>query len=265
MIRKQVASAAFAASIFLGGTATPESAAVSVGDAAVDASFIQPYANQWKLVGRGKDGSVIEMGTWSDRVALDDVGGRKVIRRRQIWIHDAGAEGYYNVVDAKTLAPVISQYTNAGGLYYRLEYDAAGTTVRYQRSPQPANDPGLPKVDLSARMEQGEVKTAAPFFDFNSGMFGLLIAGFPLKAGYAARFPVFKSFDPGAEPAWIDFKVEGRETVAAGPGKTVEAWRVVVHSPATEETMTFDLTKEPPYIIRLQQAWMDRDWTFEMK
>ena len=39
---------------------------------------------------------------------------------------------------------------------------------------------------------------------------------------------------------------------------------MVVHSPATDETMIFDLTKEPPYIIRLQQAWMERDWTFEM-
>ena len=60
-------------------------------------------------------------------------------------------------------------------------------------------------------MEQGEVKTAAPFFDFNSGMFGLLIAGFPLEKGYSARFPVFKSFEPAAEPAWIDFQVTGRE------------------------------------------------------
>ena len=28
--------------------------------------------------------------------------------------------------------------------------------------------------------------------------------------------------------------------------------------------MIIHMTKEAPYIIRLQQAWMDRDWTFEM-
>jgi hypothetical protein len=253
------------AALFLPGTSTAELRTLRLGDPEVDGSFIQPYTNRWKLVGKGADGSVIEMGVWIDKVGLDEIAGRKVIRRRQIWIHDKGAEGYYNVVDAKTLAPVLSQYTNAAGFYYRVEYDAADTTARYQRSPQPGNEPGPLKLDPAVPMRQGEIRTAAPYFDFNSGMFGLLVAGFPLTEGYAARFPVFRSFDPAEEPAWIDYRVERRETVPAGPGKTVEAWRVVVHSPATDETMIFDLTRDPPYIIRLQQAWMDRDWTFEMQ
>jgi len=263
MVKFMLAATVVAASLTT-PPVTADEQTVKVGDSAVDGSFIQPYSNQWKLVGKGADGSVVEMGIWIDRAALGEIAGRKVIRRRQLWIHDKGAEGYFNVVDAKTLAPIISQYTNAAGLYYRVEYDAAGTRMRYQRSPQPSGDPGPLKFDSAAAMEQGEVKTEAPYFDFNSGMFGLLIAGFPLREGYSARFPVFRSFEPAAEPAWIDFQVTGRETVPAGPGKTVEAWRVLVHSPATDETMIFDITKEAPYIIRLQQAWMERDWTFEM-
>ncbi len=52
--------------------------------------------------------------------------------------------------------------------------------------------------------------------------------------------------------------------MAAGPDKQVDAWRVIVNSPATAEVMRFDLTREPPYIIRLRQEWAGRDWTFEM-
>jgi hypothetical protein len=95
-------------------------------------------------------------------------------------------------------------------------------------------------------------------------MFGLLIAGFPLKTGYAARFPVLNVIEPEKTPAWIDFRVEGEEKVSAGPGKTVDAWLVVANSPATNEVMRFDLIKEKPYIIRLRQEWQGRDWTFEM-
>ena len=137
------------AAVIMAGSLQPLAAAaeeqiLKVGDSAVDGSFIQPYSNQWKLVGKGADGSVVEMGVWSDRAALGEIAGRKVIRRRQLWIHDKGAEGYFNVVDAKTLAPIISQYTNGAGIYYRVEYDIAGTIIRYQRSPQPGNEPGPP-------------------------------------------------------------------------------------------------------------------------
>jgi hypothetical protein len=242
----------------------PTTKIVRVGDAAVDGTFIQPFTNKWKLVGKGADGSVVEMGVWLDRAALDEIDGRKVIKRQQLWLHDQGAEGYLNIFDAKTMAPIVSQYVNAGGLYRRIEFNPAGTTVRYQMSPSPDPHADQPRIPASAKMVAGEIKTAEPWFDFNTGMFGLLIAAFPLKQGYSARFPVFKSYAPAAEPDWVDFEVTGKESVPAGPGKSVEAWRVVVHSPATQETMIIHMTREAPYIIRLQQAWMDRDWTFEM-
>jgi hypothetical protein len=235
---------------------------VSLGDKTVDGSFIQPYKNKWKLVGVAPDGSVKEMGTWSDDVQVADLDGRKVLKRRQSWNYGSGIETYINIVEEKTLTPILRQYVNSGGLYYRFEYGRDGKTVRYQRSPQPEGDSG--PVKISAPMEQGEIVTDVPVYDFNSGMFGLLIAGFPLKAGYTARFPVLNIPAPSKVPAWIDFRVEGKETVAAGPGKQVEAWLVVANSPATNEVMRFDLIKEAPYIIRLRQEWQGRDWTFEM-
>jgi hypothetical protein len=236
---------------------------VKVGDAAVDGSFIQPYKNKWKLVGTAPDGSVKEMGTWSDDTRVVDLEGRKVLKRRQSWNYGFGIETYINIVEQKTLTPVMSQYVNAGGLYYRFEYARDGKTVRYQRSPQPQGDGSAP-VKISSPMEQGELVADMRVFDFNAGMFGLLIAGFPLKAGYSARFPVFNIAEPSKVPAWIDFRVDGKAMVAAGPGKQVEAWQVVANSPATGEVMRFDLVKQPPYIIRLRQEWQGRDWTFEM-
>jgi hypothetical protein len=234
--------------------------AVSVGDNIVDGGIIQPYQNKWKLVGKAPDGSVKEMGTWSDDVQVVDLDGRKVIKRKQSWNYGSGIETYINIVEHKTLTPILSQYVNSGGLYYRFEY--TDKTLRYQRSPYPKDESA--KVKISGPMEQGEVAIKTPVYDFNTGMFGLLIAGFPLKTGYAARFPVLNVIEPEKTPAWIDFRVEGEEKVPAGPGKTVDAWLVVANSPATNEVMRFDLIKEKPYIIRLRQEWQGRDWTFEM-
>jgi hypothetical protein len=247
-------------------SATAAPVIVKPGDAAVDGRVIKRYLNRFKLVGRGSDGSTVEMGTWTDTARGDTINGREVLLRKQTWIHDRGAEGYYNVVDHKTLAPIVSQYVNSAGLYRRMEFSPDGKLVHYQLSPQPPREgmpPGKP-LRLSDPMNEGDVKLSQSYFDFNTGMFGLLIVGFPLKEGYSARFPVFRSYDPQAEPAWVDFEVKGKEDVPAGSGKTINAWLVVAHSPDTDEVMTFDLVREPPYIIRLRQAWEGREWTFEM-
>jgi len=239
---------------------------VRPGDAIVDGSFIKGFINRWKLVGRGSDGSVVEMGTWTDAARVDTIGGREVLLRKQIWIHDSGAEGYYNVVDHKTLTPIVSQYTNAAGWYRRMEFSRDGSLVHFQHNPLPPGEgvPANARARMSEPMSEGQIKLSEPMFDFNTGMFGLLIAGFPLKEGYSARFPVFRSYYPKAEPAWVDFEVKGKEMVQAGRAGNIEAWLVVAHSPDTDEVMTFDLIKEPPYIIRLRQPWQGRDWTFEM-
>jgi len=239
---------------------------VRPGDPSIHGEIIRPYQCKWKLVGRGPDGSTVEMGTWADAARIDTIDGREVLLRRQIWVHDRGAEGYVNVVDHKTLVPILSQYTNAGGVYRRMEFSRDGLTAHYQSSPIPMQQPtpGSKPFRLSSPMLSGDIKLESPLFDFNTGMFGLLLAGFPLKAGYSARFPVFRSYDPKPEPAWVDFEVQGREKVAAGPGKTLDTWLVVAHSPDTDEVMTFNLSSDPPYVIRLRQAWQGRDWTFEM-
>lgn len=82
--------------------------------------------------------------------------------------------------------------------------------------------------------------------------------------GYSAKIPCFASFAPAPKPVYVEMKVTGKERIAAGPGKTVEAWKVHAESPATQEIMEHWLVKEPPYVIRLMQEWQGRMWTFEM-
>jgi hypothetical protein len=240
---------------------------VSPGTGDVDGSFIRPYQAKWRLMGRAKDGSVIQMGTWSDAVKLSKIRGREVLIRRQMWLHDKGAEGYLNIVDRKTLAPVVSQWVNSLGLYRRIEFGANGRSVKFQTTPLPPGE-GVPDrghaFSFADPMRAGSIRLKNPMYDFNTGMFGLLVAGFPLREGYSARFPVFRSYNPKSEPAWIDFRVIGKTKVDAGPGRTLEAWVVVTHSPDTGEVITFDIAKQAPYVISLQQSWEGRDWTFEM-
>jgi hypothetical protein len=233
------------------------------GDPAVDGRFIHPYATKWKVMGRGADGSVIQMGTWSDTTRIDRLNGREVLIRRQLWLHDKGAEGYYNIVDHKTMEPVLSQHVNSLGTYRRFEFGKDDRSVRYAQF-QPSPPEAGKSLPMNAPMQQGALKLKQPYFDFNCGMFGLLIAGFPLKEGYSARFPVFRSYDPKDVPAWVDFTVKGKETISAGPYKNLDTWLVVVNSPDTGEVMTLNIAKVPPYVIELRQPWDGRDWTFEM-
>ena len=232
------------------------------GDARVDGTLIQAYKAKWKITGRGKDGTVKDGGTWSDSVQLVKLHDRDVLRRAQVWNYGSGTETFVNYVDRKTLLPIITEFTNTSGIYYRFEYSADARTVRYQRSP-PLKDDSAP-YNIADPMEQGTVHLDVPVWDFNGGMFGLLIAAFPLEAGYAAKIPVFPLVEPNAHPAWVDFTVADKTTVAAGPGKTLEAWNVVANSPATKEVMRFALAKEPPYVIELRQEWQGLDWTFEL-
>ncbi len=255
--------AVFALLSWSAGLAAADPVTIAPGDPAVDGTFIKPYVTKWKVMGRAPDGSVIQMGTWSDATRIDTINGREVLLRWQAWIHDKGAEGYYNIVDHRTMAPILSQHVNSAGTYRPMEFSPNGKAVTYQEFQPAPPEPGKP-MPMSAPAQSGLVKLKSPYFDFNTGMFGLLIAGFPLKEGYLARFPVFRSYDPKAEPAWVDFEVKGKETVSAGPNKKLETWLVVVHSPDTDEVMTLNLAKEPPYVIQLRQPWEGRDWTFEM-
>jgi hypothetical protein len=87
-----------------------------------------------------------------------------------------------------------------------------------------------------------------PVYDFNGGMYGVLLASLPLKQGLKGTLPAIADQDNtlSIEP----FEVLRQEPVSAGAHGTVTAWVVDSARPGNY-TMRFWLTRTPPYIIKL--------------
>jgi hypothetical protein len=225
----------------------PPGEVILPGDARVDGSFIHAAANAWKMTGTTPGGRREDGGLWKDKIEIVDRAGQAVIRRTQI---DSGPEGtttFITEVDQRKLTPIRAEVTTATGFHRILTFE--GDHV-HSVVTAPSNAP-----------RESDIAIGQPVFDFNGGMFGLLVAGFPLQKEFTASFPVF---DPRKGIAWAKYTVIGRERVPAGKGRKVEAWTVEVQDPVRLSRMVFCLTKEPPYVIRLQEVGEGKFWTFDM-
>lgn len=223
-----------------------EPVTVNVGDASVDGRFIVAYKNAWKMTMRSADGSSSPVGRWTDEVELVEIDGRTAIKRtRKIYsAQDGLLRTWINTVDHKTLAPIKSE-THAGDDIQRVAYDGAKATIRT----------GQAKTE-------GSASQAA--FDWQ--MYGLLLVGFPLEEGYEARFPAFQIPNDGSSVGtqWITLKVTGTKKVIAGKKGELETFVVEVRQP--EGLYVFYLTKQDPYIIRLENRMGDgQTMVFEME
>ncbi len=134
-------------------------------------------------------------------------------------------------MDARTL----QRFGEGLGSSYLLEFAGDSLTVELK------NSPDGPSQTLG-RSYPG------PVFDLS--LYALLLVGFPLEEGYAARFPTY-----GAQlaPVWETMRVVGRETVPVENDATVEAWVVQTEF----RPWTVWLTREPPYIARVVQRMPD--------
>ncbi len=211
------------------------------GDPRVDGSFIRSVSNAWKMTGTSPGGRLTDGGIWKDRIEVLD----QIIRRTQV---DSGPEGtttFITDTDRKSLRPIRAEVTTPA-LHRVLTFEA---------------DHVHSSVTIGGKSQEKDIPISQPVFDFNGGLFGLLVDGFPLKEGFSAAFPIF---DPRSGVAWAHYTVVGRERVPSGKGRTTEAWTVEVQDPVRTARMLFSLTKEPPYIIRLQEIGEGVVWTFDM-
>jgi hypothetical protein len=218
-----------------------EPAEIKVGDPAVDGSFIKAYKNGWKITQYTPTGQSVEGGTWTDEVQIVDDHGRSAIKRIQV---KKGLKNSYtsiNVVDHKTLAPISTELTEVTGYHCKIDFN--GTHVTADHTGTFPGDPTPPQGKT-------ELTLATPAFDFAGGLFGLLFASLPLHEGYTGKFPSF--VDEGDKIDSQTFTVLGKQTVPAGPGKQAETWKV--RTVLGGFTMDFFVTKEPPYVIRLEQT-----------
>ena len=222
------------------------------GDSRVDGSFIKTAKNAWKMTGTSPAGRRTDGGIWSDSIEVIDRAGTAIIRRTQVDSGPEGATTFVTETVRDTLKPIRAEVTTAAGLHrvWSFTADHVHSTIE-----MPAHG------DKPAQTKENDVSIDQPVFDFDGGMFGLLIAGFPLKENFSARFPVF---DPRTGVAWASYTVIGRERVPAGKRRTVDAWIVEVKDPVRVARMIFALKKEPPYVIRLEELGEGNVWVFDM-
>ena len=241
--KSRLLSACFALSLLTNvvGAQDSSTAKVMVGDPSVDGSYIKPSKSHWKVTLTTTDGNVVDRGKWTDELQVVELKGRRVIKRLQEWTTPDGKlfQTVETVVDAKTFAPIVSDYKRADGLSGHKEYDGVNFKDTYVSTP-------------NSETKKVEAKLETQVFDFSGGMFGLLLAAFPLKEGYSASLPMDTLDNDGnATIYWLTFHVKGREKVDAGAGRQVDAW--VVETTAPQARWQFLLSREEaPYVFRVK-------------
>ena len=230
---------------------------VRVGDSTVNGSILRPYTNLWQMsviTPSGKEN--LDVGTWSDQVEFVKISGHDFLQRTQVATFKKKGQVLattktVNVFDPKTLAPVsrsFSKHLQQGGDdSTHLTFEALSIHMEQTKDGK--------TITQDTRLE-------APVFDFYGGLYGLLLATFPLKSGFSASFASVGEDQPTVSQ--VTFTVTGEETVDAGPKGKVDAW--VVTSDTSQGPMKFWLTQTAPFIIRLEYKAKDSGvtWIYKM-
>lgn len=218
---------------------------VQVGDPLVDGSSLQPYRNEWTFSYQKPGEAAVKAGRWTDALERKTVDGRSVMVRTQVALYDKKDLKVVtvNTFESRTLAPISMDWSmNFGKLGFNHR-EFSGSHLTYRRRPR------IQKIgDEPGEVTEGEATLETPPFDFFGGMYGLLLAALPLKEGLWVRLPAVE--EDKEILSWVVARVGGRSRVDSGKGKTVEAW--LVKAETHDGPMTFWLTKDPPYIIRLE-------------
>jgi hypothetical protein len=216
--------------------------ALKPGDPAVDGSFLKPYDNVWRYSVEMPDGKVIVQGLWSDHLQTTPVDGRQAMTRVQGMTYVNGlTSSTINVFDPKSMTPISTTVRRPNGAFVERRFDGKHVTTRHLAT-------------AGAEERKSEVDLDAPAFDFDGGLYGLILAALPLQEGYSGTLHAMDEDEDRTRE--VAFSVKGRETVTAGFRGQVEAW--VVEAPTDRYVMRFWLTKEAPYIIKLRMTFSDR-------
>ena len=206
---------------------------IAVGDGTISGAKLKPYSNAW-MFSFVKDGKKRDLGIWSDVLRYRDVNGMHLLERVQGMTYSNGLSSVtINRFDPATLAPVYSEQHTPDGKLVKRDFAGSHVELHFTKTPGAAEE--VTKSDLPA-----------PIYDFNGGMYGMLIAGQPLRVGYSAEIPAVGEFDN--RPMSIPFHVVRKETITAGFKGRTPAWVVEVGG---QNPMTFWISDAPPYILRL--------------
>lgn len=223
---------------------------IGVGDSKIDGSFLKPYKNAWKVVYQFPGKEPFLVGTWSDELATVEIGGAHLLKRTQMadYAKYNIVTTYVNVFDPKTMTPISVDFrrSDTGEWAHR---DFGKSQVKYRRGDS----------DDSAKTKVGQIPLNEPIFDYNGGMYGILLAALPLKEGLTASLPTL-SEDRDA-PDRVVVTVGKQELVDAGPGRQVLAWRIETEGNYSSKAHSiFWVTKEQPYVIKLVTVIPTGNW-----
>ena len=236
IISATLAAAALVCAARIPATAAQPPVTVRVGDGTLDGSFLEPYNNAWFYSVTFTDGRVAPQGVWSDHLQWTTVDGKQVLLRVQGTTFVTGSSNaILNTFDPKTLAPIKSELHNIDGTIVRRTFDGTHVTSVTLANAKDTKAPDAAEL-------------AQPVYDFNGGMYGILLAALPLKEGLSGTLPAIG--DNGTNLTAEPFVVLRQEDVEAGARGKVKAWVVDSARPGNY-TMRFWLTKTPPYIIKL--------------
>ena len=214
---------------------------IKLGDSSVNGSFLKPYKNAWKVVYAFPGKEPFLVGTWTDELAVVEINGRHLLKRSQMadYAKYNIVTTYVNVFDPKNMAPVSMDFNRSDtGEWAHRDFD--GALVKYRRG----------KSGYEAKNEGGQLELKESVFDYNGGMYGVLLAALPLTEGFKATFPTLS--EDRDELDWITVVVGKEELVDAGPGKQLMAWPIDTEGNyANKSHSIFWVTKEAPYVIKL--------------
>ncbi len=215
----------------------------SAAPVAPDGSYLVPYTNLWKLV-ITKDGKELGSSTWSDEMSNVVVDGMPAMRRVQVILGKRGTLTYVNVFDPKTLRPIAGSFSGSTGDYIARKFSADGRSVTTIDA----------RGDGRALPQQHTAPLAEPVFDYNGGMYGLILRGLPLATGLSGTVVTLDA--TGDQVLRVPYRVVAREAVEAKPGTMVMTWVVdadFITADHKEDgsVFRFYLADAAPFVIKL--------------
>lgn len=207
----------------------PRIPVVTPGDGTVDGNRIPAYDNVLQMSVEASDGTERMTGRWEDQVQLVQIEGKAALRRIQHVRYTNGrGESHIDEADRKTLRQFRTSIREEGSPDATTEIRYAGARISGER---PFNIGG--EGDQYRMKGVFTLEFPKPVFDWH--LWGILIAGFPLKEGYAAKFLAYASTSQSdALLRWYSLSVEGREMVPGGRKGPVECWIVRVEAEVSQ-------------------------------
>lgn len=210
-------------------------AVLSAQSATPSDSILDPYDNVWRVTVRLADGTVRFQGLWTDHLERRELVGRHLWLRVQGMTYANGlTSSFVNAFETGSMRPLYSEVRGPKGNWQRRDFWPDSIIVR-RREP-------LATSDSTARLSIG-----APVYDFYGGMYGVLLAALPLRAGMTGKLPAIAEFTDTLATA--EYRVLRRERTPAGAFGARDAWVVATEQDGAK--MTFWLSDRAPYVIRL--------------